>query len=142
MGPRRVVLVTAVVAAAAFATGCGGPMTPDELARSIETVESTAAEGALLAGDVKNDRTKATFVRVHSRDLADVVQHEAEKLNDADAEDPDVATAKTKAIDLADRVGEALGQLQTSPGDEAGAATSADALDRLAKDAGDLAEGL
>jgi hypothetical protein len=123
-------------------SGCGGPITPDELARSIETLESTAAEGALLADDVARDRTKATFARAHARDLGDVVQHEAEKLNDADADQADVAAAKTDAIDLADRIGSALGQIQTAPDSESDGRTASRALDRLSQDAGDLADGL
>jgi hypothetical protein len=131
-----------MIAVAASALGCGGPMTPDELSRSIGTLESTAAEGAFLADDVADDRTKATFARVHARDLGDVVQHEAEKLNDADANRADVAAAKKKAIDLADKVGTALGQIQTAPDDESGAATAGHQLSTLSKDAGKLAEGL
>jgi hypothetical protein len=117
-------------------------MTPDELSRSIGTLESTAAEGAFLADDVADDRTKATFARVHARDLGDVVQHEAEKLNDADADRADVAAAKRKAIDLADKIGTALGQIQTAPGDEAGAATAGHQLSTYSEDAGKLAGGL
>jgi hypothetical protein len=136
--------ITAVLAAvlAAVLSGCGGPIQPDELARSIETLESTAAEGALLAKDVSRDRSKATFVRVHARDLGDVAQHEAEKLSDAEADQADVASAKTDAIDLADRIGTALGQIQTSPGSETDGRTAAAALNRLSGDAKKLADGL
>jgi hypothetical protein len=143
-GMRRRTLFTAlfVAAAAALAGGCGGPMTPDELSRSIQTLESTAAEGAFLADDVADDRTKATFARVHARDLGDVVQHEAEKLNDAQANRADVATAKKKAIDLADKIDTALGQIQTAPGDESGAATAGHQLSQYRENAGKLAEGL
>src|SRR3954452_16542309 len=123
---RRRTLFTALLvgAVAALGSGCGGPMTPDELSRSIQTLESTAAEGWMLAGDVADDRTKATFARVHARDLGDVVQHEAEKLNDASADRADVGAAKRKAIDLADKIGTALGQIQTAPQDEPGAASA------------------
>jgi hypothetical protein len=141
MRRRSLALAVAAVAAVGL-SGCGGAITPDELARSIETLESTAAEGSLLADDVARDRTKATFVRVHSRDLGDVAEHEAEKLDDADADDAGVAAAKTDAVDLAGRIGEALGQLQTAPGDEAGGRTAAEALNRLSEDAGKLADGL
>jgi hypothetical protein len=137
--------VTAVLAAAftaAALAGCGGPITPDELSRSIETLESTAAEGALLARDVARDRTKATFARAHSRDLGDVVQHEAEKLSDAEADQADVAAAKTDAVDLADRIGTALGQIQTAPDSEMDGRTASAALDRLSQDAKKLADGL
>jgi hypothetical protein len=123
-------------------SGCGGSIQPDELARSIETLASTAAEGALLAQDVARDRSKATFVRAHARDLGDVVQHEAEKLSDAEADEADVASAKTDAIDLADRIGTALGQIQTAPGSETDGRTAAAALNRLSEDATKLADGL
>src|SRR5215210_1668466 len=139
---RRLCVPLAVLAVAASTSGCGGPMTPGELSRSIETLESTAAEGAFLADDVADDRTKATFARVHARDLGDVVQHEAEKLNDADAEQADVAAAKTKAIDLADKIGAALGEIQTAPGDESGAASAGHQLSQFSEDAGKLTEGL
>jgi hypothetical protein len=139
---RRLLLAFATVAAAASMSGCGGPMTPGELSRSIGTLESTAAEGAFLADDVADDRTKATFARVHARDLGDVIQHEAEKLNDASTDQADVAAAKQKAIDLADRIGTALGQIQTAPDDEAGAGKAGHQLSQFSEDAGKLAEGL
>jgi hypothetical protein len=117
-------------------------MQPDELKRSIGTLESTAAEGAFLADDVADDRTKATFARVHARDLGDVVQHEAEKLNDAQADQANVAAAKQKAIDLADRIGTALGQIQTAPGSESDGRSEGHQLSRLSQEAGKLAKGL
>jgi hypothetical protein len=139
---KRSITAVLIAGLAAGLAGCGGPIQPDELARSIETLESTAAEGALLAQDVARDRTKATFVRVHARDLGDVAQHEAEKLSDAQADETDVASAKTDAIDLADRIGTALGQIQTAPGSESDGRTAAAALKRLSEDAKKLADGL
>ena len=117
-------------------------MQPEELARSIGTLESTAAEGALLADDVARDRTKATFARVHARELGETVEHEAEKLNDAEADQADVAAAKTDAVDLADRIGSALGRIQTAPDSETDGRTAAEALSRLSEDAKKLADGL
>jgi hypothetical protein len=139
---RRFVAFAVLAGIAASMSGCGGPITPGELSRSIDTLASTSAEGAFLADDVADDRTKATFARVHARDLGDVVQHEAEKLNDADADRADVAAAKKKAVDLADKIGTALGQIQTSPQDEAGAATAGHQLSQYSEDASKLAEGL
>jgi hypothetical protein len=139
---RRLGVAIAAAVLAVSLAGCGGPMTPGELSRSIDTLASTAAEGAMLAGDVADDRTKATFARVHARDMSDVVVHEAEKLNDADAEESDVAAAKTRAIDLADKIDTALGQIQVAPDDEPGARQAATQLDGLSKQASDLSEGL
>jgi hypothetical protein len=116
-------------------------MQPDELARSIGTLESAATEGALLASDVARDRTKATFARVHARELGETVVHEAEKLNDAEAEGG-VASKKVKAIDLADRISAELGRIQIAPGSEIEGRGAEENLDRLSKQAGQLAEGL
>ena len=62
---RRLIILAVVVCPALPLAGCGGPITPGELSRSIETLESASAEGSLLAKDVAEDRSKATFVRVH-----------------------------------------------------------------------------
>ena len=116
-------------------------MEPQELARSVQTLESAASEGALLAHDVARDRTKATFVRVHSRDLSETVDHEAEKLSDASARGL-VAERKTAAVNLADRISQSLGRIQISPGSEREGRSAEASLTRLGDRAGKLAEGL
>jgi hypothetical protein len=130
-----------LLAVALLVTGCGGPMQPDELARSIGTLESAAAEGALLAKDVADDRTKATFTRAHARDLGETVDHEAEKLSDASANGL-VAERKRAAVNLADRISQSLGQLQVSPRSEREGRIAEASLTRLGARAGKLAEGL
>ncbi len=118
-------------------------MTPGELARSIQTLESSAAEGALLADQVARDRSKATFVRVHARELGEAVEHEAEKLNDARAEaEGGVAPAKVRAIDLAERISAALGRIQIAPDSETEGRAAEKALSGLSEQAGQLADGL
>lgn len=122
-------------------SGCGGAMRPEELARSIKSLESSAAEGALLAHDVARDRTKATFARAHARELGEDVEHEAEKLNDADA-NGEVAARKASAVEIAGRISQALGQIQTAPSSESEGRSAAIALTRLGGRAGSLSEGL
>jgi hypothetical protein len=140
---RRRALAGVVLAGVLCLIGCGGPMQPDELARSIGTLESTAAEGALLADEVARDHSKATFVRVHARELGETVDHEAEKLNDAEAEPQGgVASKKGKAIDLADRISAELGRIQVAPDSETEGRSAEKALGDLSKRAGTLAEGL
>jgi hypothetical protein len=131
----------ALVVIVLLVNGCGGSMQPDELKRSIGTLESTAAEGALLANDVARDRTKATFARAHARDLGETVDHEAEKLSDAQAGGT-VASRKATAVTLAGRISQALGDVQTSPGSERAGSSAATTLTRLGDRAGRLAEGL
>jgi hypothetical protein len=138
---RRRGVAGMVLAGALCLSGCGGPMQPEELARSIQTLESSATEGALLADDVARDRTKATFARAHARELGETVIHEAEKLNDADAE-ADVAPAKARAIDLADQISAELGRIQVAPNSETEGRSAEESLTRLGERAGKLAEGL
>jgi hypothetical protein len=111
-------VASGVLIACALLAGCGGDIRQDELNRSIKQVQSAAADGQLLATGVVEDRTKATFVRAHARELTEEVDHEAEKLNDASAERA-LANEKQRAVDLADEVSSALGQLQISPQDQA-----------------------
>ena len=130
-----------VVAAALLAIGCGGPMQAQELARSIQTLQSCAGDGVLLANGVARDRTKSTFVRVHARELGEIVQHEAEKLSDATAHG-NVAVRKSQAVDLAGKISQTLSQLQTSPGDESGGRTAEQQLRNQAQRASRLADSL
>lgn len=109
----RITLLTAVV----LLGGCGGPIQPEELRRGVETISSLAGEGALLADGVAEDRTRAAFTRVQARTVADLAQHEAEKLADADA-DARLRARKARAVALAQRVSDALGELEVRPGDE------------------------
>ena len=140
---RGPVIVLVALSGAISLIGCGGPMQRDELARSVETLESTAAEGALLANQVARDRSKATFVRAHARDLGETAEHEGEKLNDAEAEPQGgVAPAKVKAIELADEISAALGRIQTAPDDEAEGGAAEKELTTLSEEAGRLAESL
>lgn len=123
------------------AAGCGGPITNDELERGIKSLGATAAEGRLVALDVVEDRTKVTFVRVEARDLGDEAEHEAEKLNDAEAR-PENREVKTQAVTLAKDIDSALGDLRISPTDRALARRVADQLDTLSKRADALAAKL
>jgi hypothetical protein len=116
-------------------------MQSQELARSVQTLESSASEGALLANGVARDRTKATFVRAHARDLGETVDHEAEKLADADA-NGEVAARKSQAVDLADQISGALGKLQTSPGVESEGATAERELRGFARRAARISDAL
>jgi hypothetical protein len=137
----RRALAGILLAGALWLSGCGGPMQPEELARSVQALESSAAEGALLAHEVARDHTKATFARAHARELGETVDHEAEKLNDADAEG-EVAPAKARAIQLADQISAALGRIQIAPDSETEGRTAERTLSGLGERAGKLAEGL
>lgn len=133
--------VAAGAALALLLAGCGGPMTRGELQRGVETLGATAAEGRLVALGVAQDRTKVTFVRAHARELAKDAEHEAEKLNDAQASG-DLARVKAQAVRLAESIDSALGDLQVAPADRRTGGDVARRLGRLTGQAGRLAQGL
>ena len=97
-------------------TGCD-PLDNEELAREVSKTGSIAAEGALLAHQVAEDRTKATFVRVHAGELAGAADESAEKLNDAEIES-DLQDEVNAAIAIDEDVSGALSDLEVAPGDE------------------------
>jgi hypothetical protein len=111
-------------------SGCGGEIQADELSRSIDTLVSSSSEGTLIAQGVAEDRTKTTFTRVLSSELSEDVDHEAEKLNDAEAP-PELAAEKRAAVALADQISSQLSQLQISPTDERTALQVKSALAKL-----------
>jgi hypothetical protein len=139
-GSRQGVGVAAVVAALLLA-GCGGPMKRSELADSVETLDSTAAEGSLLASEAARGRSKTTFVRVRARELGEVADHEAEKLTDAEPANG-VGADKERAVELAGQISTELGTLQTAPEDPASARDVSDRLKTLTDAAKTLGERL
>jgi hypothetical protein len=116
-------------------------MRPEELARSVDTLASAAAEGGLIAADVARHRTKRTFVRVRTRELGETVDHEVEKLSDAKAREG-IADEKLAAVELAERISELLGQIQASPDNGDVAAEAKRKLDDLSRRAGELSKSL
>lgn len=139
MGLRRAHLVLVVIATAVV--GCGGPIEHDELERGVSTLGAAAAEGRLVALDVVEDRTKTTFVRVHSAALADQAQHEAEKLNDAEATG-ELRARKAEALKLAQDIDAALSDLRVAPSDRRAARDVERRLDALSQRAERLTEEL
>src|SRR4051794_15278154 len=121
-------------------SGCG-PLGQEGLQREIESIQSAAAEGALVADGVAGDGTKTTFVRVHTGELAGAVEQSSEKLNDATL-DPRLRPDANAAIGLADKVSGDLDDLEISPDDRAQAAQIAAELRRVADRAGRLAGSL
>lgn len=122
LGWRQIASVPLAVVLWLSVGGCGD-LTQGELDRGIGTLGSIASEGSMLAGQVADDRTKTTFARVRARELSEEVDHESEKLADA-SPTPGQAGRRDLSLELASKVGEALGVIQTYPEDEARAEES------------------
>jgi hypothetical protein len=139
---RPHVAAIAVLALLACAMlSCGGPMQPEELARSVDTLSSAAAEGSLLGSEVAREHSKDTFTRVRATELAEDAQHEAEKIADA-TPSGGIAAQKHAAVRLGGDISQALGGLQTKPGDPNVGRQAARRLDALRKRADALSKSL
>jgi hypothetical protein len=101
-------------------TGCAGSgsLTAKQLQKEQEAVHSTAAEGALLAGQVAEDRTTEPFARVHSGKLAEQAKSAASSLEQASAP-PRLEPARRRAARRASEVQSALEELHDAPDDPA-----------------------
>jgi hypothetical protein len=137
---RRTAALIASVTLMFSLAGCD-PLDHEELAREVSKTQSLAAEGALLAQQVAEDRTKTTFVRVQAGELAGATDGSAEKLNDAEVE-PDLEDEVNAAIAIDGDVSRALGDLEVSPGDESLGAEAEATLTRAARRASRLEESL
>jgi hypothetical protein len=101
------------VACSLLLAGCE-PLTTNELQHEAGSIHSTAAEGALLAEGVAQQRTLSSFVRAHAKELADAADTSARKLHDASVPDS-LRQSTSRAIDLATRTSTVLGDLELSP---------------------------
>jgi small-conductance mechanosensitive channel len=126
--------------AVSLVAGCGGggTLSRDSLRKEAETIQSVAAEGALLAHDSADGRTTTPFVSVHSEVLAESAGKVAQKLESA-AVEPGLEQDRARAERLATRIEEELDQLDEHPDDQAEARRVADELDQAAKAAEELA---
>jgi hypothetical protein len=109
--------------------GCD-PLDKNELRREVETIQSISAEGSLLAQQAAMNRTKLTYLRVHSQELADEAEETAEKLKDAEVQQS-IKPQLGEAVNLAMEESDALGQLEVSGGDEPQARAAEAALDKV-----------
>ena len=136
---RRATVVVLLIGIVAL-PGCE-PLGPDELKREVDSVHSVAAEGAELAHLVADQDTKRTFARVQARELADAAEHSAERLTDAHPADG-LEDSTARAIDLAGRVSDAVGDIEQAPDDVSAAAGAAERLRRLAAQTDSLSGSL
>jgi hypothetical protein len=106
----------------------GGELTTDALRKDAEAVQSTAAEGALLAQGVSEGRSTATFARVHSGSLEEQANAVATRLAAAGSA-PGLNERQRRTQRLATMVAADLALLGDEPDDRAAAARIAKRLE-------------
>jgi hypothetical protein len=96
-----------------LAVGCGGgggELDAAALSKHAGSLQSAAAEGALLAGDAYEEKTTAIFTREHAADLHGVARQVASSLKSARTS-PDLEPQLHELTRLARRVSADLARL-------------------------------
>jgi hypothetical protein len=133
---RRVLCLTGLALALA---GCGGgTVGPHAFRKDVESVQSLAAEGALVARQVAHGDITETFVRVHTTYLERQASTLERRLSTARVE-PSLAGKRRRAVRVAASVDRDLALLHRRPGDRALGARLSTELERAAKQAEELA---
>jgi hypothetical protein len=134
----RHALVSLLLVLAVAGCGAAGELTESGLRKQAEAVQSTAAEGALLAGDVARDRTTEPFARIHSGELVGQAKSAGTSLRAVEA--PTALQADRKrAVAVAADVQRALDRLHEAPTDQLLARRIERQLERDAQRAAELA---
>jgi hypothetical protein len=120
------------------ACGGGGELSAEQFKKQAESIQSFAAEGALLARDVADGKSTAPFARVHAGELAANAAKLEQTLTSAQPA-PDIEAKLARAVELAERVAATLKELERAPGDSAAARLVQRELEAVAKQAEELA---
>src|SRR5438094_9450784 len=132
---RRAAAVLSVVIALTPALTACGTLDRDAVQTEIQNVESSAAEGALVAHEVERGRTFRSFSLIRTAELHKVAKNASEGLQETPAEDG-LRPAAKRGADLGHHVSGLLERLHAQPTDRAVAHDVRVGLDRLATQAG------
>jgi hypothetical protein len=135
---RHLLAVVGVLTLAA--TGCGR-LDRDAVQTEVESVESAAAEGAMVAYEVERRRTFRSFAVIRTAELHKVAMNVGDELRQTPTE-RGLEHAAMQGMELAQRVAMLLEQLHERPTDPTLARDVRLQLHRLAGDAGGLADRL
>jgi len=113
----RLLLISVVLLVAAGCGG-GGSVSQKDVQKQFETIQSLAAEGALVADGAADGRTTDVFVRVHTGYLDKAVRKVEGQLSSARASGA-AERDRVRAARLASSVAGELARLGDDPGDRA-----------------------
>ncbi|MEP6909458.1 MAG: hypothetical protein ABI896_03385 [Actinomycetota bacterium] len=135
----KATICVAVAVLAMAGCGGGGTLSKKELQTQAGSVESFAAEGALVAQSVEEGRATDTYVRVHTEYLGKAAAKIDATLASAHA-NGSLEDKRAQAAKLAALVTQELDQLHGAPGDRPLAKKLRSEFEKQAIDAGELAK--
>jgi hypothetical protein len=137
--PLRAWIWLALLVLPTAACGGGGTLSAKAFQKQAESLQSFAAEGALVAEGTADGRATETFVSVHTEYLGKAATKVETELGSAQASGG-LEEKRKRALRLAGRITDELGQLHRTPDDRVLAARlaaelrdEADAAETLAK---------
>jgi hypothetical protein len=139
VGLKRVFLLGVVLAVLGAGCGAGATLGAKGLSEQAMSLQSAAAEGALLAHDVASGRTTRIYAREHSADLSEAASKVETSLKNAKT-DPGLEGKLRRLVALAARARGGLERLGSASEDDARTLER-----RLRADAGEsreIAQGL
>ena len=123
------VLIKLVAGLCCLLVVAGCESTADRLEINIQSLQSDATDGAMLAGEVIAGRADANFARTHAQELQDDTTQIEKNVYDQRLPEYD------KLLQLADDIGTALGTIAVRPDDRSVAEQAQTTLRKLADDA-------
>jgi hypothetical protein len=132
-------LLAMILVIVGAACSSNGTLDADALSHEAETVQSDAAEGALLAQDALAGRTTRIYVREHALELSEDASKTEATLT-AGTTEPALTTQLRQLAELAGQVSDALERLANASEDEE--RTLVGELQAAAEASRKIAEGL
>jgi hypothetical protein len=136
----RVALLFLAAVAAVSATGCG-KLDKDSVSTELKVLESSTAEGMLVAQQAAQNRAPADFVEIRTAELSKQSRDAAETLVGTPTESG-LQRAASRGADIGNRASEVLDALHGNPADDGLAKNVATELDSLRQEAGQVGASL
>jgi ABC-type phosphate transport system substrate-binding protein len=137
---KRAALFALAAVTLASTTGCGR-LDKDAVSTELKTLESSTAEGMLVAQEAAQNRAPADFIEIRSAELSKQSENTAKTLVETPTESG-LQQAASRGADIGNRAAEILDALHGDPADDSLAKNVATELDSLRQEAGRLEESL
>jgi hypothetical protein len=131
---RRVALFMLAAVASVAITGCGR-LDQDAVSTELKTLQSSTAEGMLVAREAARSRAAANFIEIRTAELSKQSANAAKTLDETPTE-AGLQRAAGRGSEIGNRASEILDELHGNPGDEGLARNVASELGSLHDEAG------
>src|SRR5436190_5015255 len=136
----RVALLFVAALVLTSSTGCGR-LNKDAVSTELKTLQSSTAEGMLVAQQAARNRAPADFIEIRTAELSKQSKDAAQTLVETPTE-AGLQRAAAHGADIGNRASEILDSLHGDPADDGLAKNVATELDSLHKQAGQIGESL